>query len=121
MTALTLQPRGSNYRIPTDNPLATISEGLTKIPPLATDADGKFTLTFDTADLIDELQRTANAAYKRPELALPTISLMMMMARLQPPLRAADEILARQARRLLMLMPLTLLLRESRVQSRLLL
>ena len=30
-----------------DTSLETISEGLTKIPPLATDADGEFTLTFE--------------------------------------------------------------------------
>ncbi len=48
----------------TDNPLETIEAGLTKIPPLATDADGEFTLTFDTSDLINEGNQTANAALR---------------------------------------------------------
>ena len=39
----------------TDMSLVTISEGMTKIPTLATDADGKFTLTFDTTALTEDV------------------------------------------------------------------
>ena len=43
-----------------DDSLVTISGSLTKIPPLATDADGEFTLTFNTSRLIDGDTETAN-------------------------------------------------------------
>ena len=85
-----------------DNPLATITPGLTKIPPLATDADGKFTLTFNTEP--DSLMRpigTANRTYKLPE-RLPRMQLMLQDTLLtQDPLRPV---------------PLTMLLIPSRPQ-----
>ena len=62
-----LTTSGIDLQIANDTSLETISEGLTKIPPLATDADGEFTLTFDTSDLVNEGNNTANAAYGLPE------------------------------------------------------
>ena len=86
MTALALQPAGIELLNTTDNPLDTISEGLTKIPPLATDADGEFTLTFDTGDLVDEDNSTANAELQSCQMRLP----MKLQLRLQA-LTALDD------------------------------
>ena len=63
-----LTTRGIDLQIANDTSLETISEGLTKIPTLATDADGVFSLTFDTSDLVNEGNNTANVAnYGLPE------------------------------------------------------
>ena len=40
---------------PAVNPLTTITPGLTKIPPLASDPDNTFTLTFNTGDLTTDV------------------------------------------------------------------
>ena len=52
-----------------DESLATISEGLTKIPTLATDADGVFTLTFDTSTLVHEDNSTENTELRNARTA----------------------------------------------------
>ena len=52
-----------------DESLATISGGLTKIPPLATDADGEFTLTFNTSDLVHADNSTENTELRTARAA----------------------------------------------------
>ena len=44
-----------------DTSLERISEGLTKIPPLASEPDNEFTLTFDTTDFVTPEEATTNA------------------------------------------------------------
>ena len=76
-----------------DGSLATISEGLTKIPPLATDADGKFTLTFDTIDLTTDVA-DANAARQAALIAIAD-NIADDDGTIATAVTSADEILAR--------------------------
>ena len=55
-----LTTSGIDLQIANDTSLETISEGLTKIPPLASEPDKTFTMTFNTGDLVNSGNSTEN-------------------------------------------------------------